>query len=95
MIALAAKFNNHDLQASSAAPGKTWFHSFTKGLTESVIEGNFLESTIKKSKMVYVFKFSRMEESKQWKVRHTLEDYSVVAGTCRRDLSLSVYTLEN
>ena len=41
MIALAAKFNNHDLQASSAAPGKTWFHSFTKGLTESVIEGNF------------------------------------------------------
>jgi len=64
MIALAAKFNNHDLQASSAAPGKTWFHSFTKGLTESVIEGNFLESTIKKSKMVYVFKFSRMEESK-------------------------------
>ena len=58
MIALAAKFNNHDLQASSAAPGKTWFHSFTKGLTESVIEGNFLESTIKKSKMVHVFKFS-------------------------------------
>lgn len=44
MIALAAKFNNHDLQASSAAPGKTWFHSFTKGLTESVIEGIFLES---------------------------------------------------
>ena len=47
MIALAAKFNNHDLQASSAAPGKTWFHSFTKGLTESVIEGNFC--LIKKS----------------------------------------------
>lgn len=38
MIALAAKFNNHDLQASSAAPGKTWFHSFTKGIKESVIE---------------------------------------------------------
>lgn len=38
MIALAAKFNNHDLQASSAAPGKTWFHSFTKGVKESVIE---------------------------------------------------------
>ena len=44
MIALAAKFNNHDLQASSAAPGKTCFHSFTKGLTESVIEGIFRES---------------------------------------------------
>lgn len=38
MIALAAKFNNHDLQASSATPGKTWFHSFTKGVKESVIE---------------------------------------------------------
>ncbi|KAL9954094.1 hypothetical protein ACROYT_G041588 [Oculina patagonica] len=38
MIALAAKFNNHDLQASSAAPGKTWFHSFIKGVKESVIE---------------------------------------------------------
>ena len=42
MIALAAKFNNHDLQASSAAPGKTWFHSFTKGVTETVIEGIFV-----------------------------------------------------
>lgn len=38
MIALAAKFNNHDLQATSSAPGKTWYHSFTKGATESVIE---------------------------------------------------------
>ena len=44
MIALAAKFNNHDLQASSTTPGKPWFHSFTKGIAESVIEGtvNFL-----------------------------------------------------
>ena len=42
MIALAAKFNNHDLQASSAAPGKTWFHSFTKGVKESVIEGTLV-----------------------------------------------------
>ena len=41
MIALAAKFNNHDLQATSSAPGKTWYHSFTKGATESVIEGEF------------------------------------------------------
>lgn len=39
MIALAAKFNNHDLQASAAVPGKTWFHSFIKGVAESVIEG--------------------------------------------------------
>jgi len=39
MIALAAKFNNHDLQAASAVPGKTWFHSFTKGVTESMVEG--------------------------------------------------------
>jgi len=38
MIALAAKFNNHDLQAASAVPGKTWFHSFTKGVTESMVE---------------------------------------------------------
>ncbi|RMX40731.1 hypothetical protein pdam_00015962 [Pocillopora damicornis] len=38
MIALAAKFNNHDLQATSSAPGKTWYHSFTKGATESVVE---------------------------------------------------------
>lgn len=41
MIALAAKFNNHDLQASSATPGKTWFHSFTK-VAESVIEGTWI-----------------------------------------------------
>ena len=41
MIALAAKFNNHDLQATSSAPGKTWYHSVTKGATESVIEGEF------------------------------------------------------
>lgn len=39
MIALAAKFNNHDLQASASVPGKTWFQSFTKGVPESVIEG--------------------------------------------------------
>lgn len=62
MIALAAKFNNHDLQASSAAPGKTWFHSFTKGLTESVIEGTFvffLKVILKSSKMVHVLNSSR------------------------------------
>ena len=42
MIALAAKFNNHDLQASASVPGKTWFQSFTKGVPESVIEGTLV-----------------------------------------------------
>ena len=42
MLALAAKFNNHDLQASAAIPGKPWFHSFTKNVTESLIEGDYL-----------------------------------------------------
>lgn len=65
MIALAAKFNNHDLQASSAAPGKTWFHSFTKGLSESVIEGTFvffLKVIFKEFKNGACVKFIKMKK---------------------------------
>ena len=68
MIALAAKFNNHDLQASASVPGKTWFQSFTKGVPESVIEGTvviFLSLEMVKTaakpqkvlKIVRLFKF--------------------------------------